>query len=624
MSIYKAQRQINTNILNGAKGMLDGDFRELEKMSVNFNDTVTGLNMKIEKLKKENQGLKFAESYSPLFNSLALKFMNMNDVYKQVDGANVMSDPTQYMAKNGVEANSSSLTPNQNNFIDALAASIGDNITEKLEDSKEEKSKPQETEKEKRADRFYKRMLDWLGYEKARNAIQATREESKASSSKVGKVFSKTAMLTKSALDNLLDLPMFISTLLSGWVVKFTGAIGTALGMALVLGKKLLLSKFGLIGVTVALLSSDKIREFVTLGIKKIFGEESVDKMSKALEGFDWETALTGAALFASFKGGKGVFGTLLAGTVTAIAGALLFVIGKKLVDDITNANYDDLMEKVKGTLNERKILENAMQAQAMKISSLQAAILMAGEQGNEAYKAQLEKQLEIALIQKGSMDDRAKALAEIQHRAQKDADLVKEWGWWGKLIAGIGKATDDMNNWVASLMGYGSMNELGAFLDRKILDGIKWMGEKYDEFKKTIVDLIELPGKILDSMGKIVTNKVSEMQQYVYDKTGGLFGADSVKGKGTIGKFTDSMAVSPFAPGAGAVAKPDGQPSDTVRELMLRKEALEKEMREKTKAMINATSVNNSTSSVINTNNNSTVQIRSSPIDSLFDYKAW
>ena len=618
-NISKAQWNINKNILIGAQGLLDGNFKQLEELSTTFGKTAADLSSKINELKAANVGREFRTEFSPLFSALSKSYLLNNDVYKQINWATNVSNPvtsTPPVTSGAIPAQNdtnTSLGPNQVSFIEALADALSVKIDEKLALSKSKgggKKTPEEKkdeETQQKANKFYDKMLNWIGYEKAKNAIAATREEAKKPSI-IGKAFQKTGNFVKSALDNILDLPMVISGMIGGFASKLLGALGTGLTLALKGGLKLFTSRFGVGGAILGVIMSDWAQDLLVTGMKFIFGEENTKKIVGFLKKYDFESILTGAGI-----------GLMLGGPIGAIVGGIL----GKLVADMNKVSIPEIEKGLVVVNEKKKQLQEELSGSVSKIAGIDAEIAKALAEGNTERVKYLENNKNIALAENERLRIQVREQENISARMEADKKAVEEYGWAGKLFVKLsdwGRAFNDL--WVAYLTPFESIGELKATTEIKIENMKTWFGEKWKVFTDWVDFVIDLPNKLMGKINAILEEK----SKWLYDKTNGWLGSDPAreaqqKNAGAAGDIAGNAIKSAFAPGS-TVAAMEGK-SDKVNAMMANLEAIEKQRKERANALINAP-ISNSSSSVVNNTTNSTVQIRSSPIDPLFGERAW
>ncbi len=598
-NIYKSTRQLNANIIAASNGVLDDDFTSLKALSKNFDGVVDTLSKKIVLLQKENKGLEHRDySKTLLFGNIAKKYSEWNSGYTQLAEADRMHDKpamaTKIASKTSVPVTndkSRRLSNNQLSFIDKLSAVITGVFVSKKDVVSEEDAKKKE-EQDKKANNFYSKMLVWMGYQKAKDAIGATRQELNDKKGKFNNIANKTGKALTNSLDSILDLPMLITSGIAKFVGGFTSMLGTGLSVALVLGRKLLFSKLGVIASVGAYLFQSEIGEWIGKFMTSVFSEENLDKMKAVynnifsddnikkvmttINGINWESTLLAATV-----------GLRLAGPLGAIIGA---VFGDSLSKAL-NIAVPEIEDRIKKIGERRDVIQANLKEQVDKVLDTQRQIEEAANAGDTLRNERLQKVLEVELANKRRIEIELGVKKLEKEKLERDKENIEKNPNYGKLLNGVDDTMRILADTIVKVGSIGTISGVDEIESRTSLWN-KDVGEKNSKILDTIKGWFTLPeiGKFNynnEDYGKLLANQPSAL-----------------------------------SPGAGVIAPNIEQSPRTIA--MAKAVEMQKEIQRQKEALaISAYTVNNK-SSVVQTTNSTAVQIRSSPIDPLFGNRAF
>lgn len=583
---YKSERKLQKNIIAVSELTLDGNYSKLEKLSKSFDGIIADLDAKTATLKKENEGLSFPTEFSPMFAALSKKYLEMRGPLDELAAATKMA-PTN---KAPVPANKDASIP------------VNDNPKRKKNPKEQEQEKKDE-ETNDNANRFYKKFFEWVGLEKARSAIQKTRGESTEMKGKMDKFATRVGKLATSAFDNILDLPNILTGLTGKFLGSLVGMFTSGLSFALVGIKKLVTTRFGLVGITMALLLTDTVQDWIVNGMKMIFGEETTKKVVNFFKNYDFESILTGAGI-----------GMMIAGPIGAIVGGLL----GKLVADMQKLSIPEIENKIKTVSESRENLQKTLNDVVSKIDGLNKEIDKAVAEKNTSLVEYLEKQKSLAETDRERIRLQLKEQDNALEKLKDHKQTIEEFGWFGKFAVTLDNWSKSFNDlWVSYLTPFKDASELKAAYDLKIEDSQKWFGEKWKAFTDWVDYIIDLPNMLLDKMNKFLEEK----RNWLYDKTDGWLGTPSAETQKKLDNAAKAGAAvgeqfKSMAPGAGVLA-PNNDKNDRMQYLEKQREAIEETRRQRANALINAPTTN-TRQTVVNNTSSSTVQVRPTPFDSM------
>ena len=222
-----------------------------------------------------------------------------------------------------------------------------------LEDNTEKEKESKDVEKDKLEKSYYRSMLSWIGWNKAKESIKGigesikrTRGDGEKNGGGVIRNTVNTAKnLVRSMLDNILDFPQTVSNMLKKGLTKFvdgftkffdfaiTAALVSASGLLKLVFKGLLRGPLLLIGMA---LFHDGVKDFLKNFVKNMFGEGVISKIfDKIMDSNILAGATTGAGI-----------GALIGGPIGALIGSIIGGLGTLIYNKFKDGSLSKFVDK--------------------------------------------------------------------------------------------------------------------------------------------------------------------------------------------------------------------------------------------------------------------------------------